>query len=245
MAELVLTIDTSEGRRRFGVLANAWSDLTPVLREFDKFKRGKIDELFESGGHGKWPARSEASEQRDWSKAVERANAAPERLRKKLTRELGLAMKRRRKTFEKTSATELNDSRIRQSRENAVARRYFVLKEFERQMAGGRLDDGAFQGADRRLVKSVKGLQVRMARQVGKEGNLLGKLPQTIRSRIERGTLVIDTSWNSPAARVLQEGGTVNNGAEVKPRPYLFWEPSDVEYLMFLLRERSMLAWAA
>jgi len=227
---LTLSVDTSEGRRRFGVLADSWKDLTPVLREFDRFKRGKIDELFDSQGKGTWPERSKRSEERAWDAATERAKAAPERVRRKLLREFVRAKKRR---------------AAGKGKENAVARRYFVLKEFERQVAGGRLDEAQLDAGDRRLVKSVRGLRDRLARQDARQGNLLGKVPQTIRSEIRGGVLTIDSRWDSPAALALQEGDTVNHGAELPPRPYLFWEPSDVEYLLVLFSERSMLAWAS
>ena len=243
---LTLSVDTSEGRRRFGVLADSWKDLTPVLREFDRYKRGKIDELFASGGNGQWPERSERSEQRGWAQAIDRATAAPTKLRRKLLREFSRAKKRLHAAEERSVGfADAADSKTMKSRRNAVARRYFVLKEFERQVGGGTLDESKLDVSDRRLMKSVRGLQDRMGRQQGREGKLLGKLPQTIKSDIRNGLLIIDSRWDSPAPLALQDGATVNHGGELEPRPYLYWEPSDVEYLAVLLRERSMLAWAS
>jgi len=228
---LTLAVDTSRGRHRFTVLADAFKDLTPVLREFDKYKRGKISELFASQGRGEWPERSQRSEERGWQSALEQADRAPNQVLKKLRREYGRALWRSADRGEGKS--------------NAVARCAFVVAEFERQMADGRLDVSSFTHEDRRLQKSVRGLEGRLDRaraRAQRAGQTLGKLPQTIRSTIRQGLLTIDSAWDSPAPLALQEGGKVGQGAELPPRPFLFWEDSDVEFLALLLKERGLLA---
>lgn len=246
MPILTLTLNTAGAQRRFGVVVDSLKDLTPILKEFDKYKRAKIAELFESEGRGKWPARSDRSEERGWQRTIERAQAAPRTLLRKLQRELGRATKRRAKVFSSTSATELTHAGRRKSAENAVARRSFVLAEFERQVESGQLNVGGFENADRRLMKSVRGLQPRLERAYGRaqgKGQLLGNVPQTIRSTLKNGLLVIDSSWDSPAVKALNDGATVGNNAKLEPRPFLEWEESDVEYLALLFRSRAMLAW--
>lgn len=228
---LDLAIDTSRGRHRFRVTADAYKDLTPVLREFDKYKRGKIAELFASGGRGEWPDRSERSEERGWQRAIEQAGRAPQQVLKKLRREYGRALWR--------------SAGRAEGKSNAVARRAFVVAEFERQIADGRINVAGFTSEDRRLQKSVRGLEGRLGRATARaqrHGAILGKLSQTIRSTIKQGLLTIDSSWDSPAPLALQEGATVGNDAVLEPRPYLFWEESDVEYLALLLKERGLLA---
>lgn len=223
-----LAIDTSEGRRKFGLVIQSYKDLTPVLREFERYKRQDIAEIFETEGHGTWPARSERAEQAGWQRALSFAHRAEGRLKKKLTRELNRAIKRRGRG---------------KGKENAVARRYFVLKEFERQVAGGRLDVQNFTAEDRRLAKSVRGLRERFTRAQTKSGErLLGRVPETIKARIHDGVLEIFSTW--PVARVHNDGATVNRGAEVPARTYLEWTPRDVEFFRVLLKERGLIAWS-
>ena len=57
------------------------------------------------------------------------------------------------------------------------------------------------------------------------------------------GGLEIEIALDKPA--VLNDGGKIHNDAVVPPRPYLYWEPSDVEYLAVLLRARGLIAWSS
>jgi hypothetical protein len=75
-----------------------------------------------------------------------------------------------------------------------------------------------------------------------RSSKILGNLPQTIRSVIRQGLLTIESTWDSPAVRALNDGATVNNNATLPPRPFFEWEEEDVEYLVELFRRRSMLA---
>ncbi len=234
-AVLTLIVDTSEGRRRLGVFADAVKDLTPVLREFDKYKRAKIQELFATGGHGKWPARSERSDQR----AAARVKAGNEQAPRSLLRKLQRAKKRAVDRWAKTWETPGPLKRTTSAR-NAVARRAFVLEAFERASAG------IFAPVDEKQQKLLLKLAPRWERaqaRAARKGNLLGGLAQTVQSKISRGLLTIDSSWDSPAPGALQEGGTVGHGAKLPPREWLAWESDDVDVLTNLFEQRAMLAW--
>ena len=226
-----MVVDATGARKRFDLLTDSYKDLTPVLAELSKFKQGKISELFASSGNGKWPPRSERSEQRGSARTAALLERAPETLKRKLGREYGRALKRQARGKGKA---------------NTVARRAFVLAEFERQVESGHLNVAAFEHEDKRLQKSVRGLATRMGRaeaRAAARGQALGALPQTIRAAIKGGTLTIDSSWESPAPRALQDGATVGHGAELPARPFLFWEESDADYFRILLLKRGLIAW--
>lgn len=232
MIRPTLTISTSEGERKFGLVLDSLKDLAPILREFDKVKRERIAELFESGGQGKWPEPSAKSQARGWKRAIEATQRAPTTLLRKLTREYGRAISR---------------SAGREGVSNAVARRRIVLAKFERLLeSGGPMALATFEDPDKRLEKSVRGLQARLDRghaRAGAKGRVLGNLPQTIRSAVRGGTLTIDSSWDSPAPNALNEGATVGGGAKLFEYRFLEWTPKDAEALLYLLRERAMIAW--
>lgn len=234
-AVLTLTVDTSEGRRRFGVFADAAKDLTPVLREFDKYKRAKIADLFATGGGGKWPARSERSEQRGEARAAEATTRAPSTMLRKLNREYDRAAGK----LERRIAKGATEKQITSGR-NAVARRAFVLEAFQSAA------QGIFKSADpkeQRLLSRLAPRWERAQARAASKGNLLGGLAQTVRSTIKAGTLTIDSSWDSPAPAALQYGGTVGNDATLPPREWLAWEPEDVDMLTDLFEQRALLAW--
>jgi hypothetical protein len=233
-AVLTLTVDTSEGRRKFGVFADAIKDLTPVLREFDKYKRARIQELFATGGHGQWAPRSERTDQRAAARLRDAETRAPTTLLKKLKRDHARAVAR----FEKLDAT-APAKRVNSGR-NAVARRAFAVQAFEKVAAG------IFEQVDAKQEKILRRIAPRWERaqqRAAKKGNLLGGLAQTIESNISRGLLTIDSSWDSPAPAALQEGATVGHGAKLPGREWLSWEDADVDVLADLFEKRAMLAW--
>jgi hypothetical protein len=252
-AVLTLTVDTSEGRRKFGVFADALKDLTPVLREFDKYKQARIQELFATEGHGKWPARSERTQQRAAKRMTEAAERAPRSLAGKLRRDLGKAQKRLANIDRPNpnvvhvaigdilpGVAAFEKARRLRSAHNAVARRAFVLEAFERASAG------IYAPVSDKEQKQLAKLAPRWERaqgRVAKSGKLMAGLARTIESKIARGLLTIDSSWDSPAPAALQEGATVGRGAKLPPREWLAWEPEDVDVLADLFHKRAMLAW--
>ncbi len=251
MPEITITINTSEGQRRFGVLADALKDLTPVLREFDKFKRAKIAELFATQGHGKWPPLSASQQRAAELRQADAVLKAPQSLRVKLRREMrraarGAKRKDARVGFLKSHLTTKGRSN-KKKRWNTVARRGFVLQAFEELLESGPAASVAnFESDDSRLQKSVRGLGARLERAYGraaKKGQTLGNIPFTIRSVVKSGLLTIDSSWQSPAIRALNDGAVGGHGAKIPPRPFLFWEPEDIDELARLFTLRAMLAW--
>lgn len=247
--EITLTVNVAGGQRRFGVLVDALKDLTPVLREFDKYKRQNIAELFESQGHGKWPPRSERAEQAGAKRTIDAREAAPRGLLRKLSREhqrarIGAERKDAKVGFFRSLTKKSRAASER--RQNTVARRAFVLGAFQEHIAGELPNLAGFESRDRRLQKSVRGLEQRLGRaqeRADAKGKVLGDLPRTIRSTLSNGRLVIDSAWESPAVAVLNDGGTVGRGAKVPARTYLEWTEDDVEHLASLFKARAMLAW--
>jgi len=236
-AVLTLTADTSEGRRRFGVYADTVKDINSVLRTFDEWKRQRIQELFATGGHGQWPERSERSQQRGEARAVAAAGAAPAALLKKLKREYDRAKNK----LDRLDPTALENARRLHSGRNAVARRAFVLKRFEEAAAG--VFTPAADAKEQRLLARIAPRWERQQARAAAKGRVLGNLPQTVRSQVKGGLLTIDSSWDSPAPAALQEGAKIANDATLPPRPWLYWEPEDIEMLAELFKKRAMLAW--
>lgn len=242
---ITLTIDTARGRSRFGLVTDALRDIGPVLREFDRYKRGKISELFASEGNGQWAPRSERSEDRGWQRALERVRRAPQGLLRRLTRDYGRALSRA--SAPRTVSLIGGMTATVTGKSNAVARRGFVLKAFEKILEGGDIAElRRFESPDRRLQKSVRGLEARLGRETARAqraGQLLAGVAATIRSEIRGGTMTIDSAWDSPAVAALHDGATVGRGAVLPPRPFLEWDDSDVEFFRVLLRQRALLAW--
>lgn len=238
-AVITLMADTSEGRRRFGVFADAMKDVNSVLRAFDDYKRGKIAELFATQGHGEWPARSDRSEGRGKARAKAAAERAPRTLLLKLKREHVRAEKR----LAKLDPHAFENARKLHSGRNAVARRAFAVKAFESAVEGVFIapEDKKQEKVLAKLAPRWERAQARAAR----KGNVLGNLPQTIQSSVRGGLLTIDSAWKSPAPAVLQWGGKVGRGAEVPERIYLEWTAEDIEVLVNLFKTRAMLAWSS
>ena len=220
MLTISVSIDGLE--RKLHTLAETAKDLEPALRILDTYLRGRVAQRFSSEGPG-WPARKESTEAGHHREAQVQALAV-HRLRRKLQRELRRAQRRLR--YGKGTVA-------------AVDRRYAVLKEFERQVAGGILD--AQTGKDRRVEKSVRGLHERFGRaEAQASGRLLGRMASSIASSVRRGSLTVYS--RVPWAGIHNEGGIGGHGAEIPPRPFLFLEPEDIDLLAELLANRMLLA---
>lgn len=219
---LTLSVNIDGLSRKLHTLAETAKDLEPALRIFDQYLRDQVAQRFASEGPG-WPARKQATEGAHHREAQVHALAA-HRLRSKLARELGRAQRRLR--YGKGTAA-------------AVDRRYAVLKEFERQVAGGVL--GAQTGKDRRLEKSVSKLHERLGRaEAQASGRVLGRLGSSIASKVKRGSLTVYSKV--PWAGVHNEGGQAGHGAQIPARPFLFLEPEDIDVLAEILVNRMLLA---
>jgi hypothetical protein len=231
--KLGLAVDTREGRRRFALLGKSLSDLTPVLREFDKYKRERVQAIFDAQGPG-WDPRSQAKSEskKAWDEGLIRQNALNS-LRKTLQYDVLRATRR----FEKGG------------RASAMIKREAVLDRFNDMVASGVIDFDALAGRNRKGQVDMRFYR-RNPRAITRYANaseiaerLLGKVPQSIFSTIARGLLTIESKI--PWAGVHNEGATVGRGAEVPARPFLFWDDVDLGFLVILLREAGLLAMGA
>jgi phage gpG-like protein len=220
---LTLSLNVDGVQRKIKTLAKTARDVEPALKIFDRYYRARVDQRFASQGPG-WPARAESTEANQQRRERQARALAAHQLKRKLKKEYRRALKRLQRG--KGTAT-------------AIGRRYLVLKEFERQMAGGIL--GQQTGADRRLEKSVAGLRERKGRAEAKASQrLLGKMPSSMFSKIANGTLVVGSKFKF--AGVQNEGATVGHGAKVPARPFNYLEPIDVDVLAEILANRLQLA---
>src|SRR5262245_8485263 len=164
---LTLTVNIDGIRRKLTTLAKTAKDIEPALKVFDRYYRARVDQRFGSEGPG-WAPRAESTQVQHDHRQKQAQALAEHRLKRKLTSELKRAVRRQ---------------RLGKGTVAAVERRYQVLKEFERQLAGGMV--GRQVGGDRRLEKSVAGLRDRRARAEAKvAGRVLGRIATSMTSKI-------------------------------------------------------------
>lgn len=231
--KLTLAVDTSEGRRRLELLTDRLQDLTPVLREFDKYKRERVQAIFDAQGPG-WEPRADGQQGGAALAARETKirEGALEELRSALRSNVKRASKRVRTGKGKVSA------KIRAD---------LVLAQFDDMIKSGAIDFDALAGRTRNGTVDQRFFTLKTGRAVARyrgaaeaAKNLLGKIPQSIVSKVEKGLLTIESTI--PWAGVQNEGGTVGNNAELPARPFLFWDDVDLGFLVILLREAGLLA---
>jgi phage gpG-like protein len=221
MLTISLTVDGVQ--RKIKTLARTAADLEPALKIFNAYYKVRLAERFASQGPG-WAPRAESTEARQEHRARTAQALAVHQLKRKLSRELKRAIRRQ---------------RLGRGKASSVERRYHVLKEFERQVAGGIM--GRQLGADRRLEKSVSGLRERKARAEAKASErILGRIPASMYSKVANGTLTIDSKI--PWAGSHNEGDTVGHGAHLPARPFNYLEPIDVNVLVEILVNRMLVA---
>jgi phage gpG-like protein len=220
---LTLSINVDGIQRKIKTLARTAKDLEPALKIFDRYYRARVDQRFASEGPG-WPPRADSTEAKSGQRERQAHALAAHQLKRKLTKELKRALRRQ---------------RLGKGTAAAAERRYLVLKEFERQVAGGILGEQA--GADRRLEKSIVGLRARKARADAQaSGRVLGRMASSMFSKIAQGTLIVDSKI--PWAGSHNEGDTVGHGARLPARPFNYLEEIDVEVLTEVLIRRMLVA---
>ncbi len=222
---LSLTIDTSEGRRRLDLLSSRLSDLTPVLREFDKYKRERVQAIFDAQGPG-WEPR-----------AKPHAGAELQR-REAGIREAALGSLRKSLLYDVKRAKRRADAG--KGRVSAMIKREAVLDRFDEQVANGAIDFDALANGDKRFLRRNPRAIARYKGAGEIARRLLGKIPQSIVSKIEKGLLTIESKI--PWAGIHNEGGTAGNDAEIPARTFLEWDDIDLGFLVILLREAGLLA---
>jgi phage gpG-like protein len=220
---LTISLNVDGVQRKIKTLARTAADLEPALKIFDAYYKARLAERFASQGPG-WPPHADSTEARHEHRQQQAQALAVHQLKRKLSRELKRAIRRQ---------------RLGKGTAASVERRYQVLKEFERQVAGGIM--GHQLGADRRLEKSVSGLHKRRARAEAKASErILGRIPASMYSKIAKGTLIVDSKI--PWAGSHNEGDVVGNGARLPARPFNYLEPIDVDVLVEVLVNRMLIA---
>lgn len=220
-----LRVSVNGNLRTIDTMATRLEDLALPLEQWNKYKRKQVQAIFDAGGPG-WPAKAGAqhgpqtASQADATAAKTKA-LADNILRIKLRAELRRAQR-------KHARGKGNESKSAQT----MARRYAVLKEFERLAAGG--DPTKGMTGDAKLDKSVRGLRERHARASVKAASRpLGRIAQSIRSKLEKSTVSIYSTipWSSAH----NEGATVGHGAKLPQRQFLDVTETDTAVLLMLI----------
>lgn len=222
---ITLKLSVNGQLRELETRAERLEDLELPLRQWEKYKRGDVQRIFDAGGPG-WPDKKGAKQGPQTAGAAQADAArikkvADNILRIKLRAELRRAQRKhaRGKGNESKSAA-------------TVARRYAVLKEFERLAAGG--DPARGSTGDARLDKSVSGLRARTARASAKAASRpLGRVAASIKSKVEKHAVSVFSTI--PWAGAHNEGATVGNGARLPERRFLDITEQDTAVLLMLI----------
>jgi len=218
---LTISVDSGGTVRNLNLLADKFSDLSPVLGPFSAFMRNEIQEVFDSQGHGAWAARKESSqthlEARKASKIARIEATKFSGLENRLRSEYRRTIKR----AEKPAKTE----KIAAGRQRAIRRKEAQMAEVARLAAGGesqpRGQTALYRRVERRIVQSEKKIEA------VKEGKLLGRIANSCKINYNK------TSWEMesqvPWASVHNEGGTAGRGAKISERRFLEWTDARLE----------------
>lgn len=211
-----LHINTAEGERVIETMARTLEDLEAPLAAWNKYYRKKVQERFDNQGPG-WPETKSGKAAPKTQEGVKQL--ADEMLTRKLKRDLERAAKKYARG--KGSA-------------KALARRYAVLKEFERIAAGGGAIATSF--ADKRLEKSVGNLRARHERATAKaQGKTLGRIASSIKSKVSETSVNVSSEiyWSG----VHNDGGTAGRGAKIPKREFLAITDDDLKVLAKLIED--------
>lgn len=222
---IALRVSVNGNVRTIETMATRLEDLTLPLMQWNKYKRKQVQGIFDAGGPG-WPAKAGAkhgpqtASQADATAAKTKA-LADNLLRIKLRAELRRAQR-------KHARGKGNEAKSAQS----IARRYAVLKEFERLAAGG--DPTKGMTGDAKLDKSIRGLRERHARASAKAASRpLGRIASSIKSKVERSTVTVYSTI--PWAGAHNDGATVGHGAKLPQRQFLDVTEADTAILLMLI----------
>lgn len=218
--------------------------LDSALRIWNAYFRRRVEERFKQQGPG-WPPRAAADDAVAAARESGARNIAEHRLRSKLIREL----KRARGRLERGKGSLAS-----------VQRRAAVLREFDRQGAGGEIGVGTKvkqgskeqaiaglqgpMGASKALQKSVAGLRERRARaEIAAANQVLGRISTSIKSKQGRGQLDVfsQIDW----AGVQNVGGVVGHGANLPARPFMYVTSEDAAVLAEIVTNRLAAVYGA
>lgn len=232
---LVLSVDTTAGRRRIEVLVGALTDLRQPLRAFGAYLRAKFKAHFAAEGPG-WAPLAQSTAHRMIHSYTGRITQGG-RLRETPT------LKRLRGQLKRDVVA---------GRVDIAA--FWALSSATRSTGGGRLGEAIrfhihgksrkYEGALKRLAGDLNrahdGKQRKQKRAITKHSHLLGKLASTIKAQLQGSTLVVGSFV--PWAGVHNEGGPVGHGAVVPERRFAELEPEDVDEFTKRLIERAIRA---
>lgn len=213
---------SGDAQRSLEVMGDSFDDLGPAIDAWLLYFKAKTQERFQAEGPG-WPEKKGKDSARVFSEDLVK-RTADSQLRRKLFNE-----------YQRSSRRYMRG----RGSVRAMDRRWAVLKEFERQAAGG---VGALAAStDARLEKSVAGLRKRHERALGKaRGKLLGRIAQSIRSKSKRYSAEV---WSEvPWSGIHNEGGVAGHGAKVPKRQFLDIDDHDLEVLKNMIDEHTKLS---
>lgn len=188
-----------------------------MLRAMGRVALKDSKERFQAQGPG-WAPRADRTEEAGWSKLQARVEGARGRAEQAVRRKLKGELRRA----------------LRKFSPEAVERRYEVLKEFERYVAGGRRDvaltalptgEEGGQVAEK-LSKTLERTRARLGRAEARtRERLLGGLASANRLTVESAAAVIRNVAKNKRGQsfsgVQNSGGTVGHGAQIPARPFL------------------------
>lgn len=206
MLSLVVDLETTEVRRFCRTIREAGGNREALLKVLGRVVLADSRAHFAQQGPG-WPPRAEETEEKQESRLQSVATAARGRAEGVLRRKLRRDLRRAKRRFSP----------------EAAERRYAILKEFERFVAGGREDASIAEGFD--ASKTLGRTRERLARaEVKVRGKLLGALAGANRLTVTRSYAEVKN--RAPFSAVHNDGGRVGGGAQVPARPFLVVTPA-------------------
>ncbi|MFO0578694.1 MAG: hypothetical protein U1A78_32225 [Polyangia bacterium] len=200
------------------ILADSFAELRPVFGRFTRWMREDVQHVFDTGGDGEWPERSEGAQERlDASKQarIEKIEAAQYNSLR------GALRSEKRRAERRAAKTPASDSKLTARRQKSVERYELQLAELEFIAAGGNKDRKGFKKLYERVERREQRAQQKIA-QV-ESGQLLGQIANSIAVDFDK------SKWEMfsriPWAGAHNEGARVGRGATLPPRTFLEWTP--------------------
>lgn len=218
----MLTIKIHDGgvEQSLEVMADSFAELGPIFRPFAKYKRGKVNEVFKSGGEGEWPERTAASQaQYDETKTSRIAKIEAG----KYTSLVGSLRSSQRKVQRRLAKG--RDSKLTARREKSIARYEAQVAEVQRVQAGGEHN----AKGQKKLYERIGRRDQRAAEKVAavESGQLLGSIANSFQITWDKTTWAMRSEI--PWAGAHEVGATVGHGSKLPKREFLYWTPADLQ----------------
>ena len=234
----MITVKYNDGgtERSLELLADSFSELTPIFKPFAKYMRREIQQVFQSGGEGEWPKRTEASQARfDESKAGRIGHIEAN----KYNSLLSSLNSSKRKAEKRLSKPANGDSKLSARRQKSVARYEAQVAEVQRLAAGGTQNPAG----QKKLYERVGRRDQRAAERVAavESGQLLGRIANSFKIDWNKTTWTMQSEVKWAGAQ--ETGATVGHGARLPARPFLYWTPERIEMFCTMARAHMLAAW--